>query len=140
MAQGRSSDDRTGPIHVEYDIDGRPIVMPGKDSGMYSHRAEVQLRSTTDPLEINFATVSLADRLQSKYVGRKQRTWAWIGLVIPAAMFSVVATMVLWQPSPGRTIGQLSMGEYLFRYVATAFVWGAPVFWIYIMYRRRRET
>jgi len=138
MAQGPSSDDRVEPVHIEYGADGRPVVAPGTDSGMHRHRAEIQQRSTTDPFEINLATVSLADHLQSKFTGRKQRAWAWVGLVLPATVFSFVGTMVLWQPPPGRTVDQLSTGEYLFRYAGTAFVWAAPLFWIYIMYRRRR--
>ena len=142
MADESSKDAHKGvppTLRGDLTLDGRPVVIPAKDSGMFKHDAVVVQRSTTDPFEINFAQVSIVDHLQSKHAGRKQRIWAWLLLVLPAATAGIGMIIAAWQLQPGETMARLTAGQYLFRFAVTVFACVVPAFWIVIMRRGGRR-
>jgi hypothetical protein len=119
--------------------DGRRPLTPLQDSGMTKEVVMVQPRSTYDPLQINFASVSIAEKLQSKHAGRKQRIWGWLILVTPTSLLALYGTVQIWSTSStqARVYPGPSVGDYLMLLLMTGLIWLPAAFWIFVMCRKR---
>ena len=87
-------------------------------------------RSTTDPFEINFATVDIARKLQTPFAGTGVRIFALVFFGVPTTIFGLGLAVMAWSDPQMDTISAL------FNSVLGL---AAAVFWPYIIFANRRK-
>ena len=101
------------------------------------------MRSTTDPLEINYVDASLADGLQSKYTTTRVRFWAWLFLWLPTSLMALLATFAFWKPMPAnwddRRPEIYQLEDVVLKVLFSILIWAVPIFWAAVLLRRTRK-
>ena len=117
---------------IENQSDIRACVTPNATETGLDHRVA---RSTTDPLEINFAEVQALDKIDSKYLTRRLWDWAWFWFALPPLLLCIVAVFASFSLGfHPKTTGELLFSA-LFIFVLACSV----SYWPYVLLRRRKR-
>ena len=140
------SSKRNDEKHAFEKVDVLPDLLPNgllattettmAEQGLATDRV---MRSTTDPLEINYADASLADGLQSKHTTTKVRFWAWLFLWLPISLMALLATFALWKPMPANWHDMrpqiYQFADVACKFLASILLWAVPIFWAVVLLR-----
>jgi hypothetical protein len=123
---------------------GLPSTGMKEDAAWQGLIGEGAKRSTSDPMEVNFGDVALADALQRKYATPAQRFWTWILKFVPASVFAFLSMFLIWKPLPFNWIDLRpevdKVEDFVFKLLISAAIWAFPIFWVVALTRRQKGT
>jgi hypothetical protein len=88
------------------------------------------IRSTVDPLQINFATVDMVGKFRGGGAGKGTKAFALVFLGVPMMFFGLGLVVMAWTQPNDKLLACLFV---------TAFGLGLAGFWPYVIYANRRK-